>query len=50
LARKEVKIYEQGKHAKEEMEGVETVSYRQVENDENVDMRLVVLGKMVKDK
>lgn len=45
--RQAIDIYEQSRHGKEEMEGQEVVSYRQLNQWESVDMRLVVLGKMI---
>lgn len=40
---------EQSKHGKENLEGMEAVYYRKLSADENVDMRLIVLGKMVQN-
>jgi hypothetical protein len=45
--RSAIDIYEQSRHGKEEMGGQEFVSYRQLESEESVDMRLVILGKMI---
>jgi hypothetical protein len=45
--RSAIEVYEQSRHGKEEMGGQEVVSYRPLDSEESVDMRLVILGRMI---
>jgi hypothetical protein len=47
--RTKIDIYEQSRHGKEAIDGQEVVSYRKLSTVESVDMRLVVLGKMIEE-
>ena len=46
-SRGNIAIYEQSKHGKSEIGGLEMVSFRNLSGEENVDMRLIILGRFV---